>query len=1192
VARRHRLPVRWPFGCAVGTLLLVVSVSAEEPRSAPLVPDQVSRATHPIGGPAGPDTYLLPDKDGKLQKVLGFRYEDFVQAYKMNHGLAETVRKPRYSLQRFVVTGRAADGYAELHVEIGIVLDAEGPIGVPIGLGRALLRGPPTYDGPDLPLVHFDTTAGAYVVWVEGAAEKVQRTLALDLLVPLATAGEEHILRLAAPRAAASRLTLLVQLSDARARVGEESVLVATRDAKPGTELTVTGLDGQFELGWQPDGRSPVKPSTVLEATGAILARLDGQRVITEATVTVRGFGGTFDRFVMRLPPGGELVAVSDPSYTVLPAPAPTASKSGKARGQRVEIRLHEATAGPVEVHCVVQQPCVAAAKDEDPRRTPEALVPRRSAIAKRTPAKRAAGKRAAGKQTPAKRTPAKRAVGKRTAGGGIFELGGFDVVGAVQQSGYVAVDVIGDWYVQWGSMVGAIRVEDLPEQLRHGEHVAGFQYFRQPFSLRGRVVPRRTRVRVEPEYLLLVGAGGVELTARLRYRVRVKNLLAVELDLPGWEIEPGSIGPDEIFDIEATTATDQGPLRIPLRSPRQGSFSLQFKARPTGASDRERIDLALPIPVHCVAVPSAVVVLPDDNVQLVPQSGAMVGLTPERIAPPVDLPPRQQAAFYYQGDPEKTRFVAIRHTHPRVVTGRVSARLMVHADRVRVEQTLSLDVAYEPLESVAFRVPGALRPGDQIEFRMGGQRLHATFSEPVDAEVPALPRAAETEPQPSPATGPPGAKRSKRSNMVLAHVTLPKPTIGSLQVVAHYEFPRQIPPAGATQAERLPLLVPCDSVEQTAVTLEVQPPWQIAVADDAWSEQKGGHDQAALAGASPPIVAEGPRPFVPVHVRRVDSLLPPTVVGRLWVQTWLGDGVRRDRAVYRFERSGPQWTFSLPAGTRRDRVVVTRNGQIVAVTVNRRNQLIVPAGDDASDRSCCLELVYEVACERLRGPLTIDLPTLVGNPWIRQTFWELVLPENLHLVGGPEPFTREYVWEMNQFFWTRRPALGTRELEAWAGASSELPMPAHVHRYLFSRLGAVDHVTVWTASRAMLVLVSSGLVLVMGLLWMYRPGIRRIGLLFVFAVLLMGLGMADPDLVLLFLQASMLGIALVFLAAVLRRLGTRREPDSRTVVHSGGSSIVTPITTTQIHLPAASGGDTSSASTRITPSLPTSESC
>ncbi|MFV2068045.1 MAG: hypothetical protein ACC645_13815, partial [Pirellulales bacterium] len=851
------------------------------------------------------------------------------------------------------------------------------------------------------------------------------------------------------------------------------------------------------------------------------------------------------------------------------------------------------------------------------------------------------------------------------------FKLGGFDVRGAVRQSGYLAVDVIGDWYVRWGEMDGAIRVEDLPEPLRRGDHAARFQYYHHPFSLRGQVVRRKTSVRVEPEYLLLVADRDVELTARLRYRVRVKKIVAVELDLPGWKIEPGSIGPDDVFDVDAMAATVDGHLRIPLRSPRQGSFQLQFKARKSDAGDRERVDFALPVPLDCLAAPSTVVVLPDDNVQLVPQSESTVGLTPQRIAPLVDLPPRQQAAFYYQGDPEKTRFVALRRTHPRAVTTRVSAQLMVHADRVVVEETISVDVAYEPLESVDLRVSRLLLPGDQVDFRLAGQRLQATFLEDTGAAVDAGQRTGETEEKPAVVDSTGGSKPTEpsrnlpknqagslprpdhdsvRSNLaigsktLIARLVLPKPTIGAFQIVARYEFPRRTPSADANEAERLPLLVPCDAVERTAIALEVPPAWRIAVADDAWGEQQAAHDQEPRAGNSLQIVADGPQPFVPVQLRRADSVLPRTVVDRLWVQTWLGDGVRRDRAVYRFERlhrnhavrpprpgndvrrgslgtgsrnvapnlptrgrfsenrstelgivtasqkSGTQWTFSLPTGVRRDRITVTLDGQIVTATLNRQNQLIVLAGTDASDVPGCLVLTYEVSCNRLRGPLDMELPMLEGNPWIRQTFWELVLPENLHLVRGPAQFVREHVWEMNQFFWTRRPALTTGQLEAWAGVSAELPMPEHVHRYLFSRLGALDHVVVWTASRATLVLLSSGLVLVVGLLWIYRPSIRRTGFLFVLGVVLLGFGMASPDIALLFLQASILGIVLAVLAAVLRQLVMRRDGASRTVVHSGGSSIVAPVATTEIHLPAASAGDASSGSTRISARLQPSE--
>ena len=66
---------------------------------------------------------------------------------------------------------------------------------------------------------------------------------------------------------------------------------------------------------------------------------------------------------------------------------------------------------------------------------------------------------------------------------------------------------------------------------------------------------------------------------------------------------------------------------------------------------------MPLPIPRDVSPTPATVVVLPDDNVELVPSPEEIVGLTPQRIASLAELPARQQAPLFYRGDAEQPRF-------------------------------------------------------------------------------------------------------------------------------------------------------------------------------------------------------------------------------------------------------------------------------------------------------------------------------------------------------------------------------------------------------------------------------------------------------------------------------------------------------------------------------------------------------
>ena len=120
------------------------------------------------------------------------------------------------------------------------------------------------------------------------------------------------------------------------------------------------------------------------------------------------------------------------------------------------------------------------------------------------------------------------------------LELAGFAVVEAIphRQWGYLAVAVAGDWQLVWGEQTRVRQVSDLPDSLRRKDLVAGFEYFGQPNSLSVRVLPRKTRISVEPQYIYAVHEDEVRLDARLDYTIRGAKLFQLEVDLPGWELD------------------------------------------------------------------------------------------------------------------------------------------------------------------------------------------------------------------------------------------------------------------------------------------------------------------------------------------------------------------------------------------------------------------------------------------------------------------------------------------------------------------------------------------------------------------------------------------------------------------------------------------------------------------------------
>ncbi len=388
------------------------------------------------------------------------------------------------------------------------------------------------------------------------------------------------------------------------------------------TELTVVGPSGDFELSWHPPEAAPGK-AAALEAFGTIVAQLDGRGVETEATFSVRSYGEAFDRFRIRLPPETELVPGNAGGYTLSMVDSGAAA-AGRPRQRMVEVQLAKRTIGPVEV---------------------------------RLSSKRAADR--AGTAAAAR-------------GENWLELAGFEFPEAARQWGTIAVSVAGDWQVLWGTSRGVRQIDQAPEAARRKDVTAEFEYFAQPSSLTARLVPRKTRIGVEPEYVVLVDSDQVRLEARLRYTVRGARSWRSRL--------PCRIGRSTKSARRASwrstacrPARREPMLSLPLASPTIGQFEIRLKAHRPLPADAKSLSLALPQPQASAPAAAVVAVLPADNVEIMPDSQATTGLLRQQAAVPLELPPRQQEPLFYRSDAPKAVFAAELRRHRQKITASVS---------------------------------------------------------------------------------------------------------------------------------------------------------------------------------------------------------------------------------------------------------------------------------------------------------------------------------------------------------------------------------------------------------------------------------------------------------------------------------------------------------------------------------------
>lgn len=1076
-------------------------------------PEAKSEAVAPLAGEVRPSVHYLPDKDGHLQAVPGFTLEEFTELFKLKNQLAQQNQQPSFSIEKLSLGGMADGRKAELTAQFTVTVHEAGWVGVPLRLNDAMLLESAGYEGGGEHFLHFEPDRRGYIIWIRDEPGKTHQ-VTLKLLAPLTHVGPEAHLQLSLPRAAIAQLRLEVPFDRAVASVSDGGTLESTRSLGGGkSELAVVGIGGELDVAWHAADALVANLPTVLEATGVVQVRITGRSVNSDARLNVRSLGGEFDRFQVRLPPGAEYVGTVQPGMSVAVVDATA------AQGKLYEVKLEKKTSGPVEVRLV----------SERSRNTPQADE--------------------------------------------TLDLAGFEVKGAVRQWGTVAVEVEGNWQIVWGE-TNHVQVDELGGSLPRDSRTAAFEYFVQPYSLPARVMPQKTRVRVEPEYVLLVGGEEAQLRARLKYTIRGAKIRSLELDLPDWEID--AVGPDTLVDVDAAATSQTRPFVIPLLHPTSGELELTLEARRKIAPGAARVSLELPSPRGEAIAPANVVVLPADNVALTPQPDETVDLAPQAVRPTMKLPERQQDPLYFRTEGSAAKFVAAVKVFEQAISTSMATRLDVDERETRVDERIIFQIAYQPTDHLMLGVPPTVR-ADRLTISVDGQPL-----------LPTSPR----------------ERLDGDAEVVPMRLTLPAPRIGRCEVHVSYAVRHEKPPGTASTPLVVPLVIPAEG-QLSANELVVVPKADISLRylPGPWNEDTRNRPSAK----TPELALSARRAIADVTLGFSSAERPAgsvTTIERAWIQTRLTDAQRQDRAVYLLATGEQRLQISLPAGADVASLELEIDARrVVPEAIRQRDvtiELPAPLG-----REHLLEIRYHTSGRESPGQVALACPQIKSAQWVRQLYWQVVLPATEHLVFAPNHFTAEYGWEWSGFFWHRRPSMDQRDLETWSGAvtdnklevaggDGQEPSAARyraagtksTNQYLFSTVGTLEPLSIYTLGRARLVLWASLPLLIGGLLLIYVPAARHPAVLFALAVAVAAGAFIDPDLALLVAQASSLGVVLAAVAALLAR-GAPRPALPITVVVRGSSQALVERGQTEMYQRAPSGGVP--ASTATNPLVPTS---
>ena len=733
---------------------------------------------------------------------------------------------------------------------------------------------------------------------------------------------------------------------------------------------------------------------------------------------------------------------------------------------------------------------------------------------------------------------------------GGVLQPARFEVLGAVRQRGVIDFAIVGDWSLEWTEDASTRRVDVPAEAAAASKSVARFEYFRQPCGLQLKVAARPTRLVIEPSYMIFVDPQLIRLEATLKCRVRGVRPPRLTVALGDWQLDRA--GPAALVEQELVDSS-QKPLSLPLKAGPSGDLELKLELHKEIAAGSSRIAFDLPRPTADLLDPASVVVLMADNVEIVPRMREMSGMTSDTLPPGVKLPDRQQLPLVYRdlGYAGNSHFSGDYQVRTRQVIVDAAAKLQFGAKTVTVEQKLGYRILYEPQRTFTLVVPETLAARGEIKVLLGNQSLLL---------VPA--------PATSSASGP---------TLARYQTTTPQEQRGNMDLVVQYSLPLPALDAEKPIEFSVPLVIPAEEEVQSAIGQSLVVAGEDSLNVELTPSSAGGFQPVVAAGSSTELHFSSAR-FLPSARWKLSAADPEvgrTVsVGRLWIQSLLSEQGRRDRVAWKLRTSAQELAIQLPPGTEMESLELALDGKRLADfrIDNESTRLTLPL--DSAQRERVLEAWYTLPAGKPFGDTLqsrLAAPRLQGVSQIREAYWQVCLPEDRHLLGDPAGFIPEMQFSWQNWFWDRRGSMSQEDLEKWVGASGQRELPQQTNQYLFSSFGSIDSISVFAASRRVILAIAGSLVLGLGLLLLHVRSVRHPTTALLVAVAVAATALAWPTMGILFAQGAGIALAVVGFAVLWQWAISGRPAGPITeIVRESSSTRERPSTTAAAPVPQA----------------------
>ena len=1030
---------------------------------------------------------------------------------------------PTFIIRNIHATGKVGEHYVEVDVQIDLSTSTHQPVRVPLGFKEGILPSPgqsnmPSfrYTGPGS--AEITVEEGQYVAIVMPQSQTVDESrpninqrhnLSLLLWVPYAPHnGGGHRLAISFPQSNTSRFLLEIPLQNVDASVSR-GLLIGNQDnaERLSTLLTVQGLRTDTEIIWGKRKAEIVDDRPVLNVARASLnVRLDARSTIYEAELPVSSETGSFDILRIRLPQDSVLDRdISDQYAAVNEYTIEDVDETST-----VTIRLQQATTGPVFLR-------LRALQHFEADRPDFARI-----------------------------------------------LEGFEVVGAERQSGILAVSVSPtEMNTHWEPIRGIRRSETVNPAtttataqpvVPSASTTAGenrFDFISQPFSLRVRATLPRTLINVRPEYRFRISKGAIAMDARLSYTVSGSRAqtLYIHLGDSRWSYDFSMSNHVDTSQIELDAS---GLMMIPLRNPMEGTFDIDFQARRSIPVEDEQVHrIALPIPQPQVSWSESapIIIIPDNNVELLPIDESYSASSDQRTHGlsrqtrrttmsliRVDLTELQQEPLYYRAELPDAQFVADVIFRQQRVNATMQTEVRLLEEHNQVTQHIQYHADFAMLDRLYFLIPRTLEVSGGIQVSLGNQ--------------PLVLRDALTRPWDN------VSENRIPDNWVQKMILLPEPRF-QFQLTFQYVPPTLSVSHEATAPFALSLINPVDvPVSNHSIHFFTPPGYRLELQNESrmlWEQSKElRHSYTNVMQNTMEEVFRSlhsamnttlPNRIALFVSSAETNIARTTIVKRAWLQTWLTGTFRRDLATYILRSTDDSVDIQLPPyATSEHRVIVRIDQQQIQPDISPTGMLTIPIALEQHNMPIEISIDYRYPFETSSITVPIILPSFAPDISVQYQYWQVILSRNKHIVGYPAGWTLEYDWAWNGLFWWRIPSIRKTDIGLGINHTGTEPTIAESSQYVFSHIQPPSYATLYIVDRALIILCSSAIALIAGLMLIYVPQSRYAASLFTLLIAAVAVLSYQPSLMLLMLQAATFGVFLALGAGYVYRILHRQD--------------------------------------------------